>query len=109
MQRYACIDKDGNILWADRRFAEKPADPVGKGWRIVPVIEEKPEFAPETQKLASASIHVRDGEVVEVWQVEDLPPPPPPFPNVLQIIADLTARVDALEGKSKERGNDAAR
>lgn len=98
MPRFACIDQNGNVLWSDRNFAEKPADPIGKGWRIVPVIEERPALDVKKQRHANPSVLVGDGIVVEVWQVEDLPPLPA-MPDLPGIVADLLARVERLEEK----------
>ena len=67
--RYACLDRDGNILWHNRHFDEKPPDPVGKGWRIVPVAEvPSPDF---NSRLETASVaYVVDGDqVVQRWTV----------------------------------------
>lgn len=69
-QRYACIDKDGAVIWANRRFEEKPADPIGKGWRILPVVEEKPDYDGNTEEIYIAGHVERDGVVIETWAVK---------------------------------------
>jgi hypothetical protein len=70
--RYACIDQKGNVL-SLREFAEKPGDPVGKGWRWLPVEDTpQPDHSGKLETVVSELV-VNDGKVVRQWTVERKP------------------------------------
>lgn len=96
MQRYACIDKAGKIIWANRSFDEKPPDPVGKGWVIVPVIDEKPAYDGSTHDAFKVDLVFNGDHVAQIWEVR---PKPEPEPDLIEArFTAIEARLAALDG-----------
>jgi len=68
MALYALTNQQDTVL----RFevhAERPADPVGKGWRWVPALDTDPPFDPATQKRSGPVVTVAPDRVTRVWTV----------------------------------------
>jgi hypothetical protein len=65
---YALLDGSNNILGYND-FATTPADPLGKGWRWLPVIVTDPPFDSATQVRTGPVITVGASQVTKVWTV----------------------------------------
>ena len=74
MSTYALVDSADEVLRTEA-FDERPGDPIGKGWRWLPLV---------TQEGEPAGYTVGEDEVV----LTVLPPPPPPPPPIPEEISD---------------------
>ncbi|MGH7179169.1 MAG: hypothetical protein ACREJC_17460 [Tepidisphaeraceae bacterium] len=87
MSQYALIGTDDVIL-EYRSFSAKPNDPVGKGWRWLPVIVTDPAFDSETQVREGSVVTVTASEVTKVFSVRDK--------TAKELDADKTREVDGI-------------
>jgi hypothetical protein len=66
MDRYALIDADGETVLDRRALPVRPDNPVGKGWKWLPIEETVAEYDPDTETLTDWS------ETVMVTKVKRL-------------------------------------
>jgi len=70
MQTFALINQQDTILRVEAH-AERPTDPVGKGWRWLPVEDTEPPFDCATQKKTGPVVTVAPDRVTRIWAVTD--------------------------------------
>jgi hypothetical protein len=67
---YALVDQQNTVLRVEPH-ALRPADPVGKGWRWLPVEDTDPPFDGAMQKRTGPVVTVAPDRVTRVWTVAD--------------------------------------
>lgn len=68
MTRFALLDMTNAVL-KERDFDEQPGDPIGKGWRWVPVVEATDPVPGADETLGPPISSLVDGQIVKERQV----------------------------------------
>lgn len=88
MATFALIDGANAVLkYAD--YAQQPADPVGKGWKWLPVVDTDPSYDAATQVKTGPVVTVGASNVTRVWTVRAKTAP--------ELDAEKQAKADGLD------------
>ncbi len=71
MARFALLDLSNNIL-KEGRFEEQPGDPIGKGWRWVPIVEETDPVPEADERLSQAQSRFENDQIIKFRTVEQI-------------------------------------
>lgn len=73
---FALVDSNGQFvqernLSPIRDFPSKPKDPIGKGWKWLPVEDTDPPYNAQTQVKEGPAVTIQPAKVVRIWTVRD--------------------------------------
>lgn len=71
MQHFALLDLNNNII-REGMFDEQPGDPIGKGWRWVPIVFTPDPIPGEYEKLSRPVATYVDEQIVKSCDIEQI-------------------------------------
>lgn len=71
MARFALLDLSNNVL-KEGRFDEQPGDPIGKGWRWVPIVEETDPVPEADERLGREQTRFENNQIIKFRTIEQI-------------------------------------
>lgn len=71
MAKFALLDLKNTVL-KEGSFDEQPGDPIGKGWRWVPVVEETTPVTDADERLSREKSRFENDQIIKFREVEQI-------------------------------------